>query len=632
MTPQEPLKAVWFVDEEPTPVDGKPKPARDGQGTPEVPQETDHGVFTKVLVFMDVSSPDLLAASAAAQEDIKAALDRLQTTRRVFVRVLVHGYQLGLTDVDSTLVSYDRDPLPADGPPAPEAMKPRSGIRRTPQGEQKAAYVPADPTALMDFVEASLLEKYDDGGPYRSILFIWGHGQGVGTRLQAPRGPVAGRAAQRLPATVDRPSLLNVGGFEDHSAVEAVKTALANVRRRESVPGTPVPAARGLVAGKFDLIVLDSCLMAAAELAFEFREVTSLLIASETFVERPGMNLGLSIAEYLSGTEFGSIVGTSRIVVDTSRPLERAVEGAKRIIDLAGALRTGASQMTLFRLRPQVAQQETSTHDPGSALPFPAVMFWSTFIRPQKRHEEGSAYRSPSAAEALQRCLCPNDSFLGYGWFGLFWAFTQLIRWASADADEYPRIVAAFRRTVYGKARQFLDLKDLARQVHQYSRLRPLQIIALELMRELEEHDSGFIVRSRALTDGKDKARYGGVSIYCPWFRAEQPGEYDSLVDHDVYRQLALPKQSNWAGFVLGPLYAPVAGQFAVKGHGPSTSANLSPELLRTLQQLLRADASSGRPDRPTNPNLGTLGDGGDSAGDDDGGDPKGAGPQAGMD
>ena len=533
--------------------------------------------FVKILVFMDVSSPDLVDAAAQAQASIVTALRNLEgVKRRVFVRVLVHGYQSeNAVEIDSRLLRFDR---PHDAP--------KEALVWGSNNECRAPVVPADGEALRQFVIQSLLEPTADDTkatkgkkakdeaiprPFRSVLFLWGHGEGVGNRLERAEGS-KGASSERLPASVVGTSLLGARS-SDCSALRMLRDVPAHLNWRGPI---------------FDLIVFDSCLMATAELAFECRDLSRFVIASQSFVMRPGLRLGTSVAEYLATIEHSALlqphgkggpqagaprvpptsdasaVGTTtRRLADYPIGIDPGLDAAKAIIDTAGDLHSGADQLSLFRVQPRMIPAGTpSLNDHDSLARWIAITL--DLIRNNKCSPESllrsGPYSPPNVWEPLVGRLDLGLS-RRYPFFGVFAAFCHLLRWASADLDEHPRIVTAFRNALFVQARQFLDLKDLARQVYHYSRLVPLRLVALELMREMEERDQGFVVRWRATISESDKKRYGGVSLYCPWFEAQGTREFDAVVEHDVYMDLDLPRLTGWAGFVLGPMYDSTAGQ-----------------------------------------------------------------------
>jgi len=528
--------------------------------------------YVKVLVFMDVGSPNLVDASAQAQASILTALKQIarHVKRRLFVRVLVHGYQTqNAVEIDSKLLYFDRDPLPQPQPPPPPpaaAAEAHHGLSWGGTDDRRAPAFTADGEALKAFVMASLAEvppgeDPNHPPPFRTLLFLWGHGEGVGNRLE--RAHDAGGSAVRLPASVAGAGLLGCGGAE-----ESPLRKLRAIPQPDDRNGQPRPV--------FDLLVFDSCLMATSELAFECKDLSRFVIASQSFVMRPGLSLGRSIAEYLVAIDNSVLLQVDR----DARPAlgatrakgehapsepgkDPVLDAAKAVIDTAGELHSGADQLTLFRVEKQVT-------DAGPLQAHEALSRWivvslaaidGTSPRaPRPQPGNHGPYQPPNVWEPLvdsfQSALSTN-----YPSYGVFAAFSHLLRWASADEDEYPRILVAFENALYVKVRQFLDLKDLARQIYHYSRLTPLRIVALELMRELEERDDGFVVRWRATIGEDDKKRYGGVSVYCPWFEAHGSEEFDGVVEHDVYRALDLPHLTGWAGFVLGSMYEVTAGE-----------------------------------------------------------------------
>lgn len=551
--------------------------------------------FVRVLVFMDVSAPDLVDAAAAAKSSVATALHELpELPARLFVRVLVHGYQVeARSQLGSECTAYDRPPHGL----APQLVS-------TTRLASSVAYTPADPAALAAFVEQSQRERPPqfEGGESRTTLFVWGHGQGVGSRL--------GRAVDirparegRLPPQVEPPSLLNAGAAAGRNAVAALKAALLKGEARRP---------------PLDLLVFDSCLMASAEVAFECRGLARFVIASQSFVARPGMELGGSIAEYL--TVYHQHQGAARAA-------------AKALVNRAGSLRSGAHEITLIQPTPDPPSEQPRQASPNALSIAAGLARWAENLSREASRPASPdlGYEAPQAWPAAIAGVAElAPLFKQQPWFALAWAFTHLLRWASADADECPRLLAAFERTRYTKVRQFLDLKDLARQVHLHSRLAPLQLVALELMRELEERDDGFVVRWRVFEGHEEKQRHGGVSIYCPWFEATGPDEFDASVDHEVYRQLELPRRTSWAGFMLGPLGARLSGRQERLRQAEQAAFAAEARWIRVLREALCGDDACSDAGRPGGP-IGRLvkGSGPQAREDDLGGPVKGSGPQA---
>jgi Clostripain family len=549
--------------------------ARDPKPVPEGRDFNDG--YTRVLVFMDVSTPDLVPAASAALAGITTALQRFKTKKRLLVRVLVHGYQIqGTTEVGSKIVRYDRPWQSCPDPPELSWQAATDGL---------GAYLPADPAALEDFVAGMLNDPIlpaplaNEPRKFGAILFIWGHGQGVGHRLERARDVDAFRGANRLTPEVVRPSLLNVSRARGTSAkalCRALKAARdPNFERR-----------------KLDVLILDSCLMGSVEALYEFRQVARFAIASQTLVERPGLNLGKGIVEYLAGVERLPLDSKLQEHFDEEgRPTvekspdsaprvtdDACLQGAKRIVGFTGALHSGASHLTLVRLeryrhkvqprlmecsatRPSPSwegQGKPAATEEAKSLATHVCDSLEQLIQSQRQQQASRklGYQPLDICARLLRDVESSSSELwNRPWLTLFWLFTILLRWASADAEEAPRILTAFRRAYFVKVRQFLDLKDLARQIHEYSRFEPLQVVALDLMRELEQRDDGFVVLWRAVIPEAEKTHYSGVNVYCPWFDAQGPDEFDVVVEHGPYSKLTLPRVTGWAGFALGPIY-----------------------------------------------------------------------------
>jgi hypothetical protein len=151
----------------------------------------------------------------------------------------------------------------------------------------------------------------------------------------------------------------------------------------------------------------------------------------------------------------------------------------------------------------------------------------------------------------------PLDERIQIG--GLMRLFTYFLQEAGRDAGERQRILFAFRIASFTRARQFLDLQNLARRVHEFSGSNLLKLVAGKLINELEPRPDGFVVFHRAALPFRERPRFGGVAIYCPWFAAEATPDaepvWDVMVDHDEYHRLALNRVTEWSAFALGSLY-----------------------------------------------------------------------------
>ncbi len=500
----------------------------------------------KMLVFMAISSRALLDPARAAREALEDDFRKLDAAGKLDVHVLLHGFRLG-----------------ADDDPSVETLE----IGGQPSDYNGRRYLPGDTGVLREWLKDEL------GGPgdAPTLLVIWGHGQGVGGLLQA-----AGDDE-------NRPTLLDIGGLPERDVALAIDAALPEGRKPYDT-GEPGRAPR---KARLDLLVLDSCLMAGVELAFEFRNVARYLVASQTLVEFPGLNLGSVLRQFHDA------------VKPKTKPEDVGLIAGRGIVNLVGESLSGAQQLTLFNLGPLYSPQA----DLDSALGDVSL----GIIRLMHLIEKQCGPRAGNddvAALDITGGLQRFAKSAGLPLLVWLWAFTQLLRWAMADGRERRRLVRAFERASYGPVRQFLDLGNLARQVHRYSRFGPLQSAGLEVAKRLREakpngaeppgdEQTTFVVRWRASLKLEDKRRFSGVSIYCPWFEAApaRPGAaavYDVLVDHDNYRSLALPAALRWSDLVLGTMYELTTGA-RTQQRSTSRTADRQHELfLRLMARVLR--------------------------------------------
>lgn len=479
---------------------GKPdKPARNDQGN--------GGPTIKMLVFMAISSRALLDPARAALAALEDDFRKLAEPRNRVVRVLLHGFKLG-----------------ADDEPGVETLTIGDGGQPEPYTDRP--YVPGDTGVLQEW----LGEELKGTSPTQTLLVIWGHGQGVGGLLQAAR---AGDDE-------NRPTLLDIGGLAERDVARAIDAALPTDAKSWD---TGVPGRKPLKA-RLDLLVLDSCLMAGVELAFEFRNVARYLVASQVLVEFPGLSLGSVLRQFQDAA--------------SAKPEQVGLIAGRGIVNLVGESLSGAQQLTLFNLVPLYSPQA----DLDSALGDISL----GIIRLMDLIEAECGSPPTGADRDITAGIKRFAKSAGLPLFAWLWAFSQLLRWAIADSRERRRLVRAFERASFGPVRQFVDLGNLARQVHRYSRFGLLQRAALEVSKRLREAKSNepepqtFVVRWRASLKLEDKRRFSGVSIYCPWFEAPptRPGAppvFDALVDHDNYRSLALPAALRWSDLVLGTMY-----------------------------------------------------------------------------
>jgi hypothetical protein len=468
----------------------------------------------KILVFMATSTPKLIDLARSAQVALRGALSRAWSAdpdykaknKRVEAHVLVHGYQveegseLGSTEYTFTLgdtgVVWD-----------------------WPTGEVDLNYVPGDVSVLEQWVSTRLGDAGD--ALDSSLLVIWGHGQGIGNGLVLP---------QVLAAGVPRAGLVNIGGFGDSQLARSLDRALDK--------------------HKLDVLVFDSCLMAGVELAYEFRDVARYLVASQTFVNTapggpPGLNVGAAVRAFIAKDAWLTAPPVEKDK-QAAQQTDRLLEGATGIVDLIGEMKSGAQQLTLFRLE-DLSDEEFEGDDAPT----------EEWLR-QARENPINVLKLSD--ELQKRLKGPGRIRIA----GLIKLFARLLR-VGADDGERERVLVAFRRASFTRARQFLDLRDLARQVHQFTRHPALQIVALALINELEPADDGFVVRHRAAVRFEDRSRFNGVSIYCPFFGARIASgpdpTFDVIVDHDSYRDLALSSKTGWPDFVLGQLFEATAAE-----------------------------------------------------------------------
>lgn len=479
----------------------------------------------RILVFMATSTPRLIDTARAAIVTLREGLSKVYQrnkdavdsgAQRVEVYVRVHGHQVeGDVEQDSTefklLLSRQWQPA-----------SPVRWSRPVPSEVVDLAYIPGDVSAIGQWVRKRM---EDAQGLDSTMLVVWGHGEGVGSRLNVPLDEGVGVRGSG-PDAVARPGLLNVAGLPDRPLAAALADAITSADARP-----------------LDLLVFDSCLMAGAELAFEFRKVAEFIVASQAFVGTgpgaPGLNLGAVVQAFAQNRTCPASQRVSAKKRDQER--RRRVRAAGRdILDLIGETRSGAQQLTLFQLQADAAS------DLAGRIP--------DLLRTLK-----DVVDNPRPDEVIRGCASFEE---------LFWLFARLLCQGSANPAERQRILIAFQEASYGPARQFLDLQDLARQVQQVSRFPALQHVAhalTEVLKPQEDDDQdSLIVDRRAGLRLEEKQRVSGVTVYCPWFEADpdsDPPAFDVLVDHDSYRALELPLLTGWADFVLGPLYDATAGE-----------------------------------------------------------------------
>lgn len=489
----------------------------------------------KILVYMSTSTRALIDPARAAQVALRGALERAlhddrstddyfkNGKRRIEVSILVHGYQVDTgPELGATEFRYELG---------------TGGINPTSLGgvASEFSFIPGDPSVLTPWIRARL---QPGTGEIDSVaLILWGHGQGIGTDLLLPR-PADARPG------IARPSFINIGGFGDRALAQAIEDAWLK-------PG--LDDARAPVE-RLDLLVFDSCLMAGIELAYEFQGIARYLIASQSFVNTapggpPGLNLGAVAGAFVQPDAWPkagvppNVAGRRRDEVTGARLMEASTE----IVNLIGDTRSGAQQLTLFQLDAlEDAPREPDDDDTQTFLERLAAE-----TNPQNREKlfcERVGRRASSGRFRVD---------------GLMAMFTRVLREVSTIAAERERILFALRGASFTHARQFLDLRDVVRRIHRFSRHPLLQLLALALINELEPQADGFIVFHRAALPFRDKPRIGGVAVYCPWFAAQPTAgdepAFDVVVDHDEYQFLAFNQASTWSSFALGNLYEATA-------------------------------------------------------------------------
>lgn len=521
----------------------------------------------KILIFMSTTTRSLVDLARNAQVRIRQALEdaRVEPGRTVEVHVLVHGYQIeGVHELGTMQFTF------TIAPPAPLNW----GWPRT----AKITYVPGDESVVADWVREKLPSSA--ASPIDSTMLVfWGHGAGIGTTLSLPR---------RLPGATThatRPCEIDVAGaFRDHAVARHLAAQLECVPHEQQKQ-------------KIDVLVFDSCLMAGMELAHEYRELARYLVASQTLVETapagpPGLNLGGVVSAFINDRAWG----------DPARLADTAAE----IADVVGDSRSGAQQLTVVRLdgdadekRVDVAQawlRQQRDDDSGASQHLQDAR--KTLENPA----EGLLTRARTSPIASAAKALRGESIGGekVDVTGLLWLFTRLLSEASFDHDERQRIITAFRAAAYVRVRQFLDLRDLARQVHETCRHRLLQLVALHLLTELAPRRDGFVVAHRTALRLEDKLRLGGVTVYCPWFKASGDGPFgpafDVTIDHRRYRALRLPDVTGWSDFVFGPLFeATSAERRPTPADRQDDDRSLCLELLSRLVCARRCDCDCER-------------------------------------
>lgn len=413
----------------------------------------------------------------------------------------------------------------------------------TTYGDARRDYIPGDYSRLATWLDEGT-HIADDETLDSTLLIVWGHGAGV-----------------------------------------AIDPAF--IRALQPANGAP----------RFDIVVLDSCLMASVEVAYAFRRAATHLIASQTFTHlepgAPGVNTGELAHAFLDDDAWGQPSRDDND--DRGRRIERA---AQDMVDLVGDANSGARQLVL--------------------------------VTPGRFGERGDA----AALRAPIGDVAPS-----HGLLTLLQLFATLLRESAMSPDEQVRVLDAFRRTAFLGVRQFLDLQDLARQIHLRSRSKDLQLVALALIDVLRPSRQGVVGRHRlAIADGLDRRSLGGLTIYCPWFRdgvdAAGVPALNVVADVRVYRELEFVQHTQWSVVALDsplaqiaqdaptadglpsmgfPYRAPAA---SVPWAGAATTECACPCRFEPLVACpsLRASASSGRTrdlygNKPSGPTTGPAGD-----------------------
>lgn len=513
----------------------------------------------KVLVFMATSRRELVEPGGAVLVQLRRALEDVirhsLVPRRVEVHVLVHGFQI---DVDEALhsVRYTFEVEPAG----------------TGKGELKWEWAPKDNDVSLTYVpgDASVVTEWIndvlplDTGRQRtheidsSMLVFWGHGLGVGTRLTLPTRLRGGGVNDT--GAVEAPGMLNIGGLREGPLAEQLSASLPVADR------PPI-----------DLLVFDSCLMAGAELAYEFRNLASYLVASQSLVEvapggPPGLNVGSVVSAFLQEDAWTDPVRQKRAgpSVEFQR---RILEAALDVVALIGDGNSGARQLTLFDLE---RARGDAPQEIANAM---------TWLEEQR---SGAPSLKESGA-ALEQRIGASDERQALKLSGLFWLFTRLLDEAASDPVMRPQLLTAARSASFGRVRQFIDLRDLAQKVHEIPRSPLLQLVALALRNELTPYRGNFVVAHRAALPLQERLNLGGVSVYLPWFRAGRGRADDPvfnvMLEQGDYSSLSLVRGTDWAKFAFGPLFEATAGER--QSSVPAAATAPDPEGLALLARLL---------------------------------------------
>ncbi len=133
----------------------------------------------------------------------------------------------------------------------------------------------------------------------QDALILWGHGQGVGTKLSLPA--LFGSTARPRPKP-NRPSRVIEGpATRMPYQIQSTRIASCVLPRHTASPVSPerTSASRALDVSdvakvldargrKLDFLGFDACFMAGIEIAFQLRDAAQLLVASQDFVPDEG--------------------------------------------------------------------------------------------------------------------------------------------------------------------------------------------------------------------------------------------------------------------------------------------------------------------------------------------------------
>lgn len=173
-------------------------------------------------------------------------------------------------------------------------------------------------------------------------------------------------------------------------------------------------------------------------------------------------------------------------------------------------------------------------------------------IKPKKLglravRQVGLSYSSPEALSLL-------DLTQAAGFKDPMSDLVEAVRGAYDDKNRPFRmrqqIYEAFEGTAWAGIRQFLDLADLCRNLASRVPDPKIRKAALRLLRLLTRPRRLVVDQLSTL-----ETPLGGVSIYCPWFRATRRmtriGARNVQVDEDLYKSLPFADQTGWGCLVF---------------------------------------------------------------------------------